>query len=146
MVSKKSGVVERLFEEIVMELHSQIEREMGKKEARHYLKWANGILVFFPKGLRNLVVRGYGRIIARSGTELGDFYLNQLKELFRLEQKKAKKGFPLTTRAAEDCAELLCEDGSGSRIMRLFRKRVLGQKSKRKAEELFQKLKKELTR
>lgn len=136
----------RPFEEVVMELHSRIERERGKKEARHYLKWANGILVFFPKGLRNIVVSGYGRIIASQGTGLADFYFAQLKELFRLEQKNAKQSaFPLTTKAAEGCVELLCKIRGGSRVMRLLREKLLGQKSKRESEELFQKLREQLS-
>ena len=143
--SDKSDVDERPFEELVMELHSKIGREMGKKAARHYLKWANGILVFFPKDLRNIVVQGYGRIIAHSGTELGDFYFSHLKELFRLEQKKARKDFPLTARAAEEGATLLCEGTAGPRVVRLLRTLVLGKKLKRNAEELFQKLKGGLT-
>lgn len=139
----------RLFEEIVMKLHNKIECERGKNEARYYLKWANGILVFFPKGLRNLAVQGYGRIIALQGTELADFYFAQLKELFRLEQKNAKQSaFPLTTRAAEEGAELLCSGtGKGTMMVRLLKKVFPGNaKSKRLAEELFQKLREQLSR
>lgn len=144
MAEKKKSLAGRPFEEVVMELHSQIERETGKREARHYLQWANGILVFFPKGLRNIAVHNYGRIIASQGTELADFYFAQLKELFRLEQKRGKKKFPLTTRAAEEAAELLCEGTTGLRVMRLLRRRLLGQRSKGKAEELFKTLKEQL--
>lgn len=145
----EQNLSERPFEEIVMGLHGRIKRERGTKEARHYLKWANGILVFFPKGLRNIAVSGYGRVIASQGTELADFYFAQLKELFRLEQKNAKQGaFPLTTRAAEECAELLCSGtGKGSMMGRLLKRVFPGNaKSKRLAEELFQRLREQLSR
>lgn len=144
MADTEEAIAQRQFEGIVMELHSRIEENAGKREARHYLQWANGILVFFPKGLRNTVVQGYGRIIASQGTELADFYFAQLKELFRLEQKRGKKKFPLTARAAEEGAELLCRDAGSSRVMGLLRGRVLGQRSKRRAEELFKTLKEQL--
>lgn len=145
----EQDISERPFEEIVMGLHSLIERERGTKEARHYLKWANGILVFFPKGLRNIAVSGYGRVIASQGTGLADFYFAQLKDLFRLEQKNAKQGaFPLTARAAEEGAELLCsEAGKGSMMGRLLKKVFPGNaKSKRESEELFQRLGEQLSR
>ena len=96
------------FEEIVAGIRDSIREERGPREARHYMKWANGILVFFPKGLRTTVVRGYGHVIAARGTGLADLYLDHLKELYRLE-KEAKKdtGFPLTSKAAERAATIL---------------------------------------
>jgi len=130
---KKEG---QPFEQVVMGLHGEIEKRRGKTDARHYLKWANGILVFFPKELRNTVVEGYGRVIAFRGSSLADHYLDHLKELFRLEKEsESKKGFPLTERAAKEGAEVLTLESVGA--AQKFLHRLMPSKSQQDADDLF---------
>lgn len=148
---KESPQKKKAFEDIVSELRERIEREVGSREAFHYIKWANGILVFFPEGLRSIVVEGYGNIIAAHGTELADLYLNHLKELYRAEQEASKKApFTLTRKAAVEGAALLSQCApAGPKLVRKLRRMVmwiLPQRArlKKETEELFRSMEMQL--
>ena len=150
---KNASQKKKAFEDIVSELRERIEREVGSGEAFHYIMWANGILVFFPEGLRSIVVEGYGNIIAAHGIELADLYLNHLKELYRAEQEASKKGsFSLTRKAAVEAAALLSTCApSGPKLVRKMRRMVmwlLPQRArlKRETKELFRSMEMQLNR
>ena len=71
--TKKSA--ERPLEDIAVEMRDRIIHLAGKDEGLRYMQQANGIIVFFPKELRSVVVRGYGMVMASWGKDLADFYL-----------------------------------------------------------------------
>jgi len=122
---------ERPFEEIAVEWRDRIQTTYGKADGLRFMEMANGILVLYPKGLRETVLVLYGNVMYSQGRTVADDFIERLRQLFLTERSTGAR-----TR------EVIGRAGSLTRtwIPPLLRKPVgmlLSGVQKKKVQELF---------
>src|SRR3989304_2720695 len=77
---------ERPFEEIAVEWRDRIQKIYGKADGLRFMEMANGILVLYPKGLRETVLMLYGNVMYSQGRTVADDFIERLRQLFLTER------------------------------------------------------------